>query len=239
VQEIPNLFALVVCIASGDSQALQSLPNLLLLAMFAIHYINRTIIFPCRIRGGKPSAFIPFAMAMSFCTVNGYIQCRTLTSLKVYPAEHIYSPTFIAGASLWVYGFYSNLEADGILRNLRKPGDKSYYIPRGGLFEYVSGANFFCEILEWTGFALAAGTPVAMCFAATTFLNIGPRAVQHHRYVCFCVLFCLAPAPPLPRPPLPLKFLFGFPFNDTCIVWVVRNGPAHHPPQVVLDQVQR
>lgn len=33
-----------------------------------------------------------------------------------------------------------------------------------------------------TGFALAAGTPVAMCFAATTALNIGPRAVQHHRY---------------------------------------------------------
>ena len=50
------------------------------------------------------------------------------------------------------------------------------------MFEYVSGANFFGEILEWAGFALAAGTPAALCFAATTALNIGPRAVQHHRW---------------------------------------------------------
>ncbi len=31
-------------------------------------------------------------------------------------------------------------------------------IIQGGMFEYVSGANFFGEILEWTGFAIAAWT---------------------------------------------------------------------------------
>ena len=40
-------------------------------------------------------------------------------------------------------------------RNLRKPGDKAYYIPRGGCFELVSGANFLGEIIEWFGFAIA------------------------------------------------------------------------------------
>jgi 3-oxo-5-alpha-steroid 4-dehydrogenase 1 len=45
-----------------------------------------------------------------------------------------------------------------VLRNLRKPGDTGYYIPKGGMFEYVSGANFFGEILEWTGFAIASGS---------------------------------------------------------------------------------
>lgn len=182
VQEIPNLFALVICTMYADPKTLESPTNVILLAMFGIHYVNRTLIFPFRIRGGKNCAFMPFAMATAFCTVNGYLQCRTLTQYKVYPEEHIYSLQFVVGVTLWAFGFWTNLEADDILRNLRKPGDKKYYIPKGGMFDYVSGANFFGEILEWTGFALAAGTPVAMCFAATTALNIGPRAVQHHRW---------------------------------------------------------
>lgn len=77
---------------------------------------------------------------------------------------------------------YINLSADDILRNLRKPGDTGYYIPKGGMFEYVSGANFLGEIMEWTGFALASGTAPACCFALFTACNIGPRALQHHQW---------------------------------------------------------
>ncbi len=60
---------------------------------------------------------------------------------------------------------------------------------QGGMFELVSGANFFGEIVEWSGWALAAGTLPAAAFAAFTFMNIAPRAVQHHanyqdRWVC-------------------------------------------------------
>jgi 3-oxo-5-alpha-steroid 4-dehydrogenase 1 len=51
------------------------------------------------------------------------------------------------------------------------------------MFEYVSGANFFGEIVEWTGFALAANSWVAVAFAAFTFANIGPRGVQHHHWL--------------------------------------------------------
>ena len=45
--------------------------------------------------------------------------------------------------------------SDQLLVNLRKPGETGYKIPVGGLFDYVTGANFFGEIVEWTGFALA------------------------------------------------------------------------------------
>jgi 3-oxo-5-alpha-steroid 4-dehydrogenase 1 len=50
------------------------------------------------------------------------------------------------------------------------------------MFEFVSGANFLGEILEWAGFALAAGGQLpALAFAVFTALNIGPRALQHHK----------------------------------------------------------
>ena len=62
-------------------------------------------------------------------------------------------PSFFFRAGMWI-----NIQSDGILRNLRKPGETNYKIPKGGLFRYVSGANFLGEIAEWSGFAIAAGS---------------------------------------------------------------------------------
>ena len=51
------------------------------------------------------------------------------------------------------------------------------------MFEYVSGANFFGEFVEWLGFALACWSVQALAFVVFTICNIGPRAIQHHRLV--------------------------------------------------------
>ena len=54
----------------------------------------------------------------------------------------------------------------------------------GGLFEYVSGANFLGESIEWTGFAICAWTLPALALSIWTWVNIGfCRAVNHHQYV--------------------------------------------------------
>lgn len=56
-----------------------------------------------------------------------------------------------------------NITHDRMLLALRKKAgveseegssQREYKIPRGGLFEYVSGANYFGEIVEWMGFGL-------------------------------------------------------------------------------------
>lgn len=59
-----------------------------------------------------------------------------------------------------------NVYCDGILIGLRhtsgkkNEGKSGYKIPRGGLFELISGANYFGEIVEWWGlFVLTKGTP--------------------------------------------------------------------------------
>ena len=89
-------------------------------------------------------------------------------------------------AVFWVsfvsIGMYLNIDSDRILRNLRPPGSSEYKIPRGGMFEYVSQANFFGEIVEWTGFALMCGNIVAAMFVVNTCLNVVPRALQTHQW---------------------------------------------------------
>jgi len=158
-----------------------------LLTLYLLHYTNRAFIFPLRIRGGKPTPFGIMMMAFSFCLWNGYIQGRSLTlpvtsSTEALFLQDILSPRFVIGVFLFFVGMNINMHADNVLRNLRKPGETGYKIPRGGAFEYVSGANFFGEIIEWIGFAIAAWSLPAFAFAVFTACNIGPRALAHHSW---------------------------------------------------------
>ena len=101
-------------------------------------------------------------------------------------AKHIkefqLSQSVYSGMFLWIFGFLGNFHSDRILLNLRKPGESGYKIPRGGLFEYVSGANFFAEIVEWWGLAVASGFSLpCVCFAIQASLTAGTRACASHR----------------------------------------------------------
>ena len=55
--------------------------NALPLALFLVHYFNRDIIYPLRLRGGKPTPFVVWLSAAAFCIYNGYMQVRRLEGL--------------------------------------------------------------------------------------------------------------------------------------------------------------
>lgn len=55
-------------------------------------------------------------------------------------------------------------------------GDTAHYLPRGGMFRYVTSANYFGEIVEWTGFAILTWSASGAVFALWTFANLVPRA---------------------------------------------------------------
>ncbi|NWY28575.1 S5A1 dehydrogenase, partial [Pheucticus melanocephalus] len=147
--------------------------------LFFVRY--RALIFPLLIREGKPTPFFTFVLALLFCAFNGYLQGRSLTTYATYPPGWLGSSRFITGFLGWLIGMAINIHSDHILRNLRKPGETGYKIPRGGMFEYVSGANFFGEILEWFGFALACCTIESFAFALCTLFILSSRARQHHK----------------------------------------------------------
>ncbi|XP_075399090.1 3-oxo-5-alpha-steroid 4-dehydrogenase 1 [Tenrec ecaudatus] len=179
LQEMPSLLLpLLEWVRFGD-QLRQ--PNALLMAMFAIHYTQRTLIYPLLIRGGKPTPLSTFLMAFMFCIYNGYLQSRYL-SLTEYPDHWTTQPHFLAGSSLWLVGMVINIHSDHILRSLRESTETGYRIPRGGLFEYVTAANYFGEIVEWLGFALAGWSIQSSAFALFTFCILLRRAEHHHRW---------------------------------------------------------
>ncbi|XP_028317799.1 3-oxo-5-alpha-steroid 4-dehydrogenase 1 [Gouania willdenowi] len=182
VQELPAFFVPVCLLLWTSCTQTSALPNQILIAMYMCHYFQRSLIYPFLIRGGKPTPFISFILAFIFCIYNGYMQIKYLSHHAEYPASWLTHPCFIIGFVLWLVGWLVNLHSDHILRNLRKPGETGYKIPIGGMFEYVSGANFLGEITEWTGFALAGHSAPSTAFAIFTTVVLASRAVAHHKW---------------------------------------------------------
>ncbi|GBF95813.1 3-oxo-5-alpha-steroid 4-dehydrogenase [Raphidocelis subcapitata] len=182
IQELPALAVPALWLAalsSPQQRARAAAPgNALPLALFLAHYAHRALIYPLRMRPGRATPAGIVLMAFAFCAYNGYMQARYF--LAEAPPDAPLTPRALAGAAVWLAGWAVNLHADTALINLRRPGETGYKIPRGGAFELVSCANYFGEVLEWAGWAVAAWSAPAAAFAAYTAANLVPRAWQHH-----------------------------------------------------------
>ncbi len=156
---------------------------LVMFLMFELHYFQRSFIFPMLIhtRGRMPLSII--AMGVVFNVLNAFMQggwIFYISSPSRYPEAWLGSWQFIAGTVLFFFGMAVNIHSDGIIRRLRKPGDTRHYIPRGGMFRYVSSANYLGEFIEWTGFAVLTWSWAGAVFALWTFANLAPRAARIH-----------------------------------------------------------
>lgn len=156
-------------------------------SLFAVHYAQRTFVFPLLMRGrSRMPVAIPL-MGMVFNTVNAYLIGGWLFYVSPadrYPVSWLWSPAFIAGTLVFVAGMAVNLHSDHVIRSLRRPGDTGHYIPRGGVYRWVTGANYFGELTEWVGFAVLSWSWAGAVFALWTFANLAPRArATHKRYL--------------------------------------------------------
>ena len=181
VMELPALFVLP---AYYFAFATDHNPiTLFLIAAWALHYTNRSCVFPFRIHTrGKTMPLVIAAMAFVFNVTNGVLCGHYFAYYADYTAAHWLSPFFILGLALFVGGMAINWRSDNILISLRKIHTKDYVIPEGGLFRWVSCPNLMGEIVEWCGFALMAMTLPTTAFALWTIANLLPRALAHHRW---------------------------------------------------------
>lgn len=152
------------------------------LAMFLIfefHYFQRSFIFPLLIRGKGKMPLSIIVMGVTFNVLNALMQGGWIFYVSPadrYPLSWLWSPQFIIGTLIFFAGWAINVHSDHIIRNLRRPGDRRHYIPRGGMFRYVTSANYFGEFVEWTGFAILSWSASGAVFALWTFANLAPRA---------------------------------------------------------------
>lgn len=158
---------------------------LILLALYMLHYLYRSFIYPFRMRGGhKQKPIVTAVLAFAFNTANGSTNAFAITELSPHllSTAWLSDPRFILGIIVFFTGYAINQQSDAILLNLRKPGESGYKIPRGGFYRWVSSPNYFGEIVEWIGFALAAWTVPAWVFAWFTASNLVPRSFSNHRW---------------------------------------------------------
>ena len=162
----------------------KSAPMWVFFAFWVAHYINRSMIFPLRMRTtGKTIPLVIVASAIYFNAVNAGLNGYYLGSLASYPVSWLWDIRFITGAAAFLAGVAMNISADEKLIALRTGGVAAdYAIPRGGLFEFVSCPNHLGEIVEWFGFAIMCWNLPALSFAIWTASNLIPRALSHHAW---------------------------------------------------------
>jgi hypothetical protein len=182
LMESPSFIIFVSLVLFGTQG--HALPVWILFSLWAIHYFNRSFIFPLRTRTqGKKMPVIIMFSAIFFNLVNASLNGYWYGFVAPpYPEDWITDPRFIIGGIIFMTGFLINQVADKKLIELRKSGQKGYFIPRGWLFNYISCPNFFGEIVEWTGFAIMAWNLPALSFAVWTAANLIPRALDHHKW---------------------------------------------------------
>jgi 3-oxo-5-alpha-steroid 4-dehydrogenase 1 len=151
--------------------------------LWQAHYVDRAFLYPLRIRGrGAPMPLFVALSGAGFNLLNAYLNFRCFALFGGVDAEAAGGALRIAlGALLFGTGWYVNRWADRVLRGLRKPGERGYVIPRGGLYELISCPNYFGELVMWCGFALVAYTKAGLFFALFTAANLVPRAIAHQR----------------------------------------------------------
>lgn len=185
VMESPVFFAmLALWLLSGR---ISQLAPVVMCLLFLLHYFQRSFIFPLMIKGKSRMPLAIVVMGVVFNLINAYMIGGWLFYVappEMYSPEWLLSPQFIVGLLLFFAGMAINLHSDHLIRSLRRPGDTKHYIPRGGMYRYVTSANYFGEFLEWTGYAILTWSVGGAAFALWTFANLAPRARRlHARYL--------------------------------------------------------
>jgi protein-S-isoprenylcysteine O-methyltransferase Ste14 len=181
LMEAPALLVIGLIVASSGRKA--SALTLLLLGLWEIHYLYRTCLFPMLMRGStKRFPLLLVVFAFIFNSLNGYANGMFLAAGPVAAGDFLSGLRVCVGIALFAAGFLTHIWADRDLRRLRAPGEIGYKIPRGGLWEFVSNPNYFGEITQWCGWALATWSLPGLAFAVFTVANLVPRAWANRQW---------------------------------------------------------
>lgn len=181
IMEIPTLIVTGIMLALSPkfNESVNMLPRIILIAFFVSHYIQRTLVFPFLLKGKGTMPILIVLMGMAFNAVNAFLINGWIFYFSPntdYRLSWLYDPRFIIGAIIFITGMIINIRSDKYIRSLRKPGDSNHYFPNQGMYKYVTSANYFGELVEWTGFAILTWSLPGVLFVWWTAANLVPRS---------------------------------------------------------------
>jgi 3-oxo-5-alpha-steroid 4-dehydrogenase 1 len=182
VMEAPAPLVFALCFMVGEYR--NTVTALVFLLMWEAHYIHRSFIYPFSLRGtGKRMPVVIAGTGFLFNALNGYLNGRWLYTFSGgYPNSWLFDPRFVVGCLIFVVGFIINRQSDRTLRHMRENGGSGYAVPQGGMYRWISCPNYFGEIIEWIGWAIATWSLAGLAFALWTAANLAPRAYSHHQW---------------------------------------------------------
>lgn len=188
MMEAPVFVAMVLMWIFAPAPARSNPAICVMTSLFLLHYFQRSFIFPILIKGKSKMPLSIILSGVTFNLLNAYMIGGWFFYLtppqENYTTSWLWSPLFILGSVIFFAGMAINIHSDHIIRSLRKPGDTGHYIPKGGMFRYVTSANYLGELTEWVGYAILTWSLPGLVFAIWTFANLGPRArATHKRYL--------------------------------------------------------
>lgn len=157
VMECPNLWVSGLVYYFRDRHTTTTFGNnvnKLALFLFLLHYVNRSIIYPLRMWSSActPMPLSVMVAAFVFCSWNGFNQATSLILVDDISNTETNLIRCLVGSAVFLVGFYINVTSDNNLVNSKKQsalnngGVSKYVIPQGGMFKYVSSANY-CKII--------------------------------------------------------------------------------------------
>ena len=182
LMEMPVFLIVLYLWAISPYMVTRHAPYWVFLLIFEFHYFQRSFIFPFILKGKGQMPIIIMLLSVIWNLMNGYIQGFWLFHLapkyypELYTIDWLYDPRFIIGTIIFITGWIINMHSDHVIRNLRKPGDTNHYLPKKGLYKYVTSANYLGEITEWFGFAILTWSFAGLLFWWFSCCNLVPRA---------------------------------------------------------------
>lgn len=189
LMEMPVFLIVLYLWAISPYTVTRHAPYWVFLLIFEFHYFQRSFIFPFLLKGKGQMPIVIMLLSVIWNLMNGYIQGFWLFHLapkyfpEMYTTAWLYDPRFIIGTLIFIAGWIINMHSDHVIRNLRKPGDTNHYLPKKGLYKYVTSANYLGEITEWFGFAILTWSFAGLLFWWFSCCNLVPRANSiYHKY---------------------------------------------------------
>ena len=179
IMELPALIIMPLITLIGPTEKTEL--TYFLVFLWVLHYFNRTLIFPFKLKTkNKKMPIIIVGSAIFFNSINGFLNGYFLGYLNAGDSS-IYSINVVIGLLIFSIGMYINKTSDKHLISLRS-NNENYQIPYGNMFNYISCPNHFGEVIEWIGFMLIASNLPSITFAIWTFCNLSPRSMDHHKW---------------------------------------------------------